>query len=167
MFRSKDLYMKNIYDSNGKKLGISKSIYIDFYRGQVIGIGFNNYKMKGKRNYVDVNDIILLEDNDILVKSVGKGSGLKFSDIKDLEVIDKLGNSKGIVEDILIEKESYKIKGLIVSPGIIDRILRGKEVILINNSVLGEDYILYLGEPNIVFKNIPHEINKNGYVKKA
>ena len=30
MFQSKDLYMKNIYDLNGKKVGTSKEILIDF-----------------------------------------------------------------------------------------------------------------------------------------
>jgi uncharacterized protein YrrD len=159
--------MKNIYDFKGKKLGVSKVIFIDFYSGKVVGLGFNGYTIKGKRNYINVEDIILIEDNDILVSCVTKGEGLKFSDIKDMEVIDKLGNSKGIVEDILIDEDSYKIRGLIVSPGIIDRMLRGKEVVLINNSVLGEDYILYLGEPNIIFRNIPHDIGKNEYVKKA
>lgn len=166
MFRSKDLYMKNIYDFNGKKLGVSKNIYIDFYRGEVLGLGFNSYTLKGKRNFIDVKDIILIDD-EILVNASTKGEGLKFSDIKDMEVIDRLGNSKGVVEDILINEENYKIKGLIVSPSIVDRMLKGKEVILINNSVLGEDYILYLGEPNVVLKNIPHEISKNEYFKKA
>ncbi|MDS0524989.1 PRC-barrel domain-containing protein [Clostridium sp. SHJSY1] len=166
MFRSKDLYMKNIYDFNGKKLGVSRTIYIDFYRGKVLGLGFNSYSVKGKRNFIDVKDIILIDD-DILVKGATKGQGLKFSDIKDMEVIDRLGNSKGVVEDVLINEENFKIQGLIISPSIVDRMLRGKEVILIKNSVLGEDYILYLGEPNVVLKNIPHEISKNEYFKKA
>ena len=119
-----------------------------------------------KNDYVDIKDIIQI-DEEILMKKVSEIKGIRFSDIRDMEVIDRLGNSKGVVEDLLIEEESYDIKGIILNSGIIDTLLKGKEVILINNSVLGEEYILYLGQPNIVFKNIPHEINRNENVKKA
>ncbi|WP_294351360.1 PRC-barrel domain-containing protein [uncultured Clostridium sp.] len=164
MFKSKDLYMKNIYDLNGKKVGTSKEILIDFYTGRVLGLEINTFGFKN--DYVDIKDIIQI-DEEILIKKVSEIKGIRFSDIRDMEVIDRLGNSKGVVEDLLIEEESYDIKGIILNSGIIDTLLKGKEVILINNSVLGEEYILYLGQPNIVFKNIPHEINRNENVKKA
>lgn len=164
MFKSKDLYMKNIYDLNGKKVGTSKEILIDFYTGRVLGLEINTFGFKN--DYVDIKDIIQI-DEEILMKKVSEIKGIRFSDIRDMEVIDRLGNSKGVVEDLLIEEESYDIKGIILNSGIIDTLLKGKEVILINNSVLGEEYILYLGQPNIVFKNIPHEINRNENVKKA
>ena len=164
MFKSKDLYMKNIYDLNGKKVGTSKEILIDFYTGRVLGLEINTFGFKN--DYVDIKDIIQI-DEEILIKKVSEIKGIRFSDIRDMEVIDRLGNSKGVVEDLLIEEESYDIKGIILNSGIIDTLLKGKEVILINNSVLGEEYILYLGQPNIVFKNVPHEINRNENVKKA
>lgn len=164
MFKSKDLYMKNIYDLNGKKVGTSKEILIDFYTGRVLGLEINTFGFKN--DYVDIKDIIQI-DEEILIKKVSKIKGIRFSDIRDMEVIDRLGNSKGVVEDLLIEEDSYDIKGIILNSGIIDTLLKGKEVILINNSVLGEEYILYLGQPNIVFKNVPHEINRNENVKNA
>lgn len=164
MFKSKDLYMKNIYDLNGKKVGTSKEILIDFYTGRVLGLEINTFGFKN--DYVDIKDIIQI-DEEILIKKVSEIKGIRFSDIRDMEVIDRLGNSKGVVEDLLIEEDSYDIKGIILNSGIIDTLLKGKEVILINNSVLGEEYILYLGQPNIVFKNVPHEINRNENVKNA
>lgn len=164
MFKSKDLYMKNIYDLNGKKVGTSKEILIDFYTGRVLGLEINTFGFKN--DYVDIKDIIQI-DEEILINKVSEIKGIRFSDIRDMEVIDRLGNSKGVVEDLLIEEESYDIKGIILNSGIIDTLLKGKEVILINNSVLGEEYILYLGQPNIVFKNVPHEINRNENVKRA
>lgn len=164
MFKSKDLYMKNIYDLNGKKVGTSKEILIDFYTGRVLGLEINTFGLKN--DYVDIKDIIQI-DEEILINKVSEIKGIRFSDIRDMEVIDRLGNSKGVVEDLLIEEESYDIKGIILNSGIIDTLLKGKEVILINNSVLGEEYILYLGQPNIVFKNVPHEINRNENVKRA
>ena len=74
---------------------------------------------------------------------------------------------KGVVEDILIEEESFSIKGLIISSGIIDKIISGREVILINDVILGEDNILFIGASGVVLKNIPHHRAKDEYYKKA
>jgi uncharacterized protein YrrD len=84
-----------------------------------------------------------------------------------MEVIDKDGNIKGELEDILIDEETYKITGLIISGGIIDKIIKGREIILINQSILGEDCILYLGGETIVVKNLPREANSYDNYKKA
>jgi len=164
MIKSKDLYMKSIYDLNGKKIGTSKEIFIDFNKGMVLGLEINTLGFKN--NYVDINDIIQI-DKDILIRKVSEVRGLRFTEIKNMEVKDKCGNSKGVIEDLLIDDDNYNIKGLIVNSGIFDTLIKGKEVILINNSILGEEYILYLGEPNIVFKNIPHELENNENLKKA
>ena len=74
---------------------------------------------------------------------------------------------KDVVEDVLIKEDDYSIKGIVVGAGIIDKLIYGREVILINQSVLGEDCILYLGDSNVVVKNIPHEVKNNEYYKKA
>lgn len=171
MFRIKDLYMKNIYDIKGKKIGLSKEIYIDFYKGEVIGIGIGSYSIRNRNNYVSTTEIINV-DNNILIKKAFKkdfkvDKGLKFSDINDMDVIDRSGNPKGLVEDILIDEESFHIKGLIISSGIIDKILSGREVILMNNAILGEDKILYSGASGVVLKNIPHHRVNHEYYKKA
>ncbi|MGG7176090.1 PRC-barrel domain-containing protein [Clostridium paraputrificum] len=162
MYRSKDFYLKGVYDSRGKKLGIVKDIYIDFYKGEVKGIKVANYALLSKKSYVCIEAIINI-DEDIIVESLIEGEGLKLSEVMGLEVIDKLGNTRGVVEDILIDEENYQIKGLIVSSGIIEKMIRGKEVILINRSILGENYILYLGETGIIVKNIPHEMKNHEY----
>ena len=166
MYRSKDFYLKNIYKKNGKKIGTVKDIYIDFYRGEVKGLKVNSYSIFDKKNYVKIEDIISL-DEDIIVDNAIEGNGLKLSEIKGLDVVDKSGSLRGVVEDILIDENEFKIKGLVISTGIIEKMIKGKEVILINRSVLGDDYILYLGDPNVVMKNIPHEITNYECIKKA
>lgn len=162
MYRSKDFYLKGVYDLRGKKLGIVKDVYIDFYKREVKGIKVANYSLLSKKNYVCIEGIINF-DEDIIVETLVEGDGLRLSEVMGLEVIDKLGSTKGVVEDILIDEESYEIKGLIVSSGIIEKMIRGKEVILINRSILGEDCILYLGEIGVVVKNIPHEVKNHEY----
>ena len=84
-----------------------------------------------------------------------------------MEVINRYGTIKGVVEDVLIKEDDYSIKGIIVGAGIIDKLIYGREVILINQSILGEDCILYLGDSNVIVKNIPREVNNNEYYKKA
>ena len=167
MFRIKDLYMKNVCDIKGNKIGLSKEIYIDFFRGEVTGIGIGSYSIKNRNNYISTKDIVNVDNSILTMKAFKKEGGLKFSDIKDMDVIDKAGNPKGLVEDILIEEESFCIKGLIISSGIINKIISGREVILMNSAILGEDKILYLGASGVVLKNIPHHSVKYEYDKKA
>lgn len=166
MFRSKDFYLKNIYNLKGNRMGRTKDIFIDFSRGQVVGIKVSNFTLKGKKNYLDVKKIMSF-DEDILVTELENKEGLKFSDIKNMEVIDKAGNVRGELEDLIIDDKTFKITGLIISGGIIDKIIKGKEIILINQSILGEDYILYLGDDTVVVKNIPREASFYDNYKKA
>ena len=98
MFRSKDFYLKNIYNLKGNRMGRTKDIFIDFSRGQVVGIKVSNFTLKGKKNYLDVKKIMSF-DEDILVTELENKEGLKFSDIKNMEVIDKAGNVRGELED--------------------------------------------------------------------
>ena len=49
-------------------------------------------------------DKILNIDDDILVKECSKGEGLKLTEIIGMEVINKYGTIKGVVEDILIKR---------------------------------------------------------------
>jgi len=167
MFRIKDLYMKNVYDLNGKRLGLSKEIYINFNRGEVLGLGIGNYSIRNRNNYIFTKDIVNVDTNILARNSIKRDGGLKFSDIRDLDVIDKDGNPKGAVEDMLIEEESFSIKGLIISSGLIDKIISGREVVLINDVILGEDKILFLGGTGVVLKNIPHHKAKDEDYKKA
>lgn len=166
MYRIKDFFYKTVYDINGKKLGSVRDIYIDFYKGEVKGLLIGGYSLKAKNNYIPITEVIDIDD-DILVTSSIKGEGLKISEVLGMEVVDRYGSIKGMVEDFLISSDSFLIKGIIISAGIIDKLIYGREIILINKSILGEDYILYLGDPNVIVKNIPHEVSKNEYYKKA
>lgn len=66
----------------------------------------------------------------------------------------------GVVEDILVELESFSIKGLVVSTGFIDKILKGKHVILIKETILGEHNILFYGNEKLCLKSVPHNFIK-------
>lgn len=42
MLKSKDFYMKSVYDVNSKKIGIVEDIFINFYEGKVIGLDISS-----------------------------------------------------------------------------------------------------------------------------
>lgn len=160
MLKSKDFYMKSVYDVNGKKIGIVEDIFINFYEGKVIGIDISSYSLLSKKNFVKYEDIISI-DEEIIVRSSIKYNGIKLKDIKGMEIIDLNGNIKGTVEDLIIRESDFSIKGLLISTGVIDKLLKGKQILLINQCILGEEYILYTGKDNMTLKVMPRKVKNN------
>ncbi|MBW6409835.1 PRC-barrel domain-containing protein [Clostridium weizhouense] len=165
MFKTKDFYLKKVYDINGKKIGVIQDIYIDFYDEQIVGFEISNLAFFSKKNYISIDDVIEIGE-DVVVNNLEIGSGLKFRDIKDMDVVDTGSTVKGVVEDLLICEKDYSIKAIVVTSGLIDKMIRGKEIILLNECILGEDYILYTGKRGISFKTMPHNMNNYEAVKK-
>lgn len=161
MYRSRDFFMKKIFDLKGDKLGMVKDLFINYNIGKVEGFKISNYSFMNKKNYISVDDIVDI-NNQIIVKKAKKGDGLSLSDIKNMDVIDTEGNLKGTVEDVLIDIKTYEIKALVVYSGMIDKFIKGKEIILINRTILGEDYILFMENKSISMVNIPN-IKNNAY----
>ena len=65
---------------------------------------------------------------------------------------------KGVLEDLIIDKETLSIKGMIMSSGIIDTMFKGKEIILASGCILCEKFILYKGKEYIKLKTLPHNL---------
>jgi len=166
MFKTRDFYFKKVYDIKGKKIGIVEDLYIDFYLGKVIGFKISNKMLFSKKNYVDMEDIIDIGE-DMIITSIRKGEGLTFKEIKYMEIMDMLSNIKGVLEDIIIDIQDYSIKAIVISSGLIDKMIKGKEIIILNRCVLGEKYILYTGNEGISFKSMPHNMDNYNATKKA
>lgn len=166
MFKTRDFYLKKVYSVEGKKIGVIEDLYIDFYYGKVIGFEVSNHSLFSKKNYVNIGDVIDIGD-DMIISSINRGAGLKFKQIKDMDIIDTLGNVKGVLEDLIIDTQDYSIKGIVITSGLLDKMIKGKEIILINRCILGEKYILYTGNDGILFKSMPHNMEKQNAVKKA
>lgn len=166
MFKTRDFYFKKVYDIKGKKIGIIEDIYIDFYLGKVTGFKVSSSILFSKKNYVDMEEIIDIGE-DMIINSIRKGSGLAFKELKYMEIIDKLSNVKGVLEDIIIDIKDYSIKAIVISSGLIDKMIKGKQIILLNKCILGEKYILYTGSEGILFKSMPHNMEGYNAIKKA
>ncbi len=102
MIRTKDFYLKKIYNLDGKKIGTVKDIYINFYEKKLEGFEVSNTTFFSKKNYISIDDVIDVGE-DIVAKDLKSGNGLKFKDIKDLDVMDTHSKLKGAVEDLLID----------------------------------------------------------------
>ena len=166
MFKTRDFYFKKVYNINGKKIGIIEDLYIDFYLGKVVGFKVSNSILFSKNNYVDMQDIIDIGE-DVIINSIRKGEGLTFKEIKYMEIIDTLSNIKGVLEDIIIDIQDYSIKAIVISSGLIDKMIKGKQIILLNRCILGEKYILYTGNEGVLFKSMPHNMENYNATKKA
>lgn len=166
MFKTRDFYFKKVYNIKGKKIGMIDDLYIDFYLGKVLGFKVSNSMLFSKNNYVDIEDIIDIGE-DIIINSIKKGEGLTFKEIKYMEVIDTLSNVKGVLEDIVIDIQDYSIKAIVISSGLVDKMIKGKQIILLNRCILGEKYILYTGNEGILFKSMPHNMDRSNATKKA
>jgi uncharacterized protein YrrD len=166
LFKTRDFYFKKVFNIKGKKIGIIEDLYIDFYLGKIIGFKVANSSLFSKNNYVDMEDIIDIGE-DMIVDSIKKGDGLTFKEIKYMEIMDTLGNVKGVLEDLIIDIKDYSIKAMVISSGLIDKMIKGKQIILLNGCILGEEYILYTGNEGISFKSLPHSMEKYNGTKKA
>ena len=166
MLKSKDFYLKNIYSNEGRKIGVVEDIYMDFYHGKIVGFKSSATGIFSRSNYIDINDVIDIGE-DVIVYEGKKGSGLGLKAIKNMKIIDSNGSIKGVLEDIIIEDYSYTIKGIVISSGLIDRLVKGKEVLLIDECILGDQYILYTGKNNVLFKTMPHNMEEKNEYSKA
>jgi len=166
MFKTRDFYFKKVYNIKGKKVGIIEDLYIDFFLGKVVGFKVSNSSFFSKNNYIDMQDIIDIGE-DVIIDSMRKGTGLTFKELKYMEIIDKLSNVKGVLEDIIIDIRDYSIKAIVISSGLIDKMIKGKQIILLNRCILGGEYILYTGDEGILFKSMPHNMENYNAIKKA
>jgi len=159
MIKTKDFYLLKVYDITGKYLGIVDDIYINFYKGKIEGFFISNYMFFRKKDFIQSNDIISLQEV-IIVKKLSSREGISFKSIKDIEIKDKNKRVKGVLEDLIIEKEGLYIRGLVMSSGIFDKIIKGKEILLLKDCILGEEFILYHGNAELRLKSVPKR-NKN------
>lgn len=156
MLKIKDFYLLRVYDIRGKYLGVVDDIYINFDKGLIQGFLISNYLLFSKRNFIKINDIVSIEDV-MIIKELSKKEGISFKTIKDIDVKDKNNIIKGVLEDLIIEEKDFSIKGLIISSGIFDRIIKGKEILLPKDCVLGEDFILYFGCDVVKLQSMPRK----------
>lgn len=161
MFRIKDFTMMDVVYVSGKKVGFIKDVILNFNSGKVIGFSVSPYNLFIKSVTVLKEDILAFNEI-MIVKDTCKASYLNFKEYKNMEVVDRCGNLIGMLEDIIFDN-NFKIKGVLISGGIIRKLFEGKKVALINEIIVGEDSILLVKELNkFDFVSIPHSLRGVG-----
>lgn len=158
IYRSRDFYMMEVKDVQGKKLGFINEIDINFNKACIVGFILSSYNIFQREVKVLIEDVIIFNEI-MIVKKISKKKALGLNIIKGMEVIDKENNILGMVEDIVFEAINFKIKGLIISSGIVKDFISGKRILLLKDLILGDSSILSISEDkNLEFFSKPHKI---------
>lgn len=166
MFKWRDFYLMKVYNSKNKYIGVVEDISIDFNKGIIEGFTISPASIIKKHTFVS-RDAIVSIDKVLRVRETSKFKGLKFKEIKFIDIINENKKLIGVLEDLIIDKEHFSIKGLIISSGIFDKMFKGKEIITLKHCVLYDNYILYNGNERIKLKTLPHNLGGSKDVSKA
>ena len=166
MFKWRDFYLMKVYDSKNKYIGVVEDVSIDFNKGIIEGFTISPASIIKKHTFVS-SDTIVSIDKVMRIKETSKFKGLKFKEIKFIDIINANNKLIGVLEDLIIDKEEFSIKGLIISSGIFDKMFKGKEIITLKHCILCDDYILYNGNERIKLKTLPHNLGGSKDVSKA
>lgn len=155
MYRIKDLKYLEVFNTEGKKLGEVEDVGIDYYKARVTGF-FIPRSILRKDNFIKIEDVITIGDS-IIANKTCLYKGIKFDEVKGLDIIDRYNKMIGVVEEMLID-ESFFIRALITSRGFFKKFKDGKNLILLKETMLGEHSVLYFSENKIDFVSLAHSI---------
>lgn len=160
MYRSKEFILMNVENSSGKKLGVIKDILLNFKELKLTGFVLSTYSIFSKDEIINTKDIITFNDF-MIINRIGNKDGVPLSKIKNLDVIDVCGNTIGVVEDVLFCIETFKIKALVVSTGMIKNLFYGKRIILPSDFIIGNDSVVYYPKnKNVTMISKIHAVGK-------
>ena len=166
MFKWRDFYLMKVYNSKNKYIGVVEDVSIDFNRGIIEGFTISPASIIKKHTFVS-SDAVVSIDKVMRIRETSKFKGLKFKEIKLIDILNANNKLIGVLEDLIIDKEEFSIKGLIISSGIFDKMFKGKEIITLKHCILCDDYILYNGNDHIKLKTLPHNLGGSKDVSKA
>lgn len=158
MYKVRDFKYLNVYNEKGKKLGIVKDVAIDYNKKVIDGFIIST-KIFSKKNYVKKEDIVAMGES-IISKKISTYNGIKFGDIKGIEIINKNGILLGTLDEFLINERDFSIKCLIASTGSFCKFITGKKLFLLENTILGDKNILCYEREDINFKLMPYKFRK-------
>lgn len=160
MYRSKEFILMNVENNRGKKLGVIKDLLLNFKDLRLTGFVLSTYSIFKKDGIINTKDIIAFNEF-MIINKLGIRDGVPLSKIKNLDVIDICGNTIGVVEDFLFCVETFKIKALVVSTGMIKNLFYGKRIILPTDFIVGNDSVIYYPKnKNITMTSKIHTIGK-------
>lgn len=158
MYRMRNFIFIKVVGSSGKNLGFVGDIILDFNSRLIKGFTVVSNNILKKDTNVYIQDTLSIEP--ILIASkLSSIDGLKFNDIRSMDVVDDCGDIIGRIEDIIFYERDFSIKAFVISQGLIYDIFYGRKIIPIQNLILGDKNILYRDNKICKWR----EKNNNGY----
>lgn len=135
MLTTRELY-DNIVLLNkcNNDVGKIEDFIIDFYKARVKGIIIKDYNKRFR--YISISYITDDNKNNVEACNMDSIEGMRFSDILNMQVVDKKGIKIGIIEEAILD-ERYNIKAIVV-----DNEDMEKEIMLFKDLVLGDNFIM-------------------------
>lgn len=161
MFKSKDFSLMEVIHIKNSRIGFIKDMLLDFNDKKILGFEISCYDFLNRKLNVMKEDIITFENSMVINNTCQKNNHLCFKDIKGTDIWDIHGNMMGMLEDIIFEENSFKIYGVILSSGMLNNYLKGKQILLAEELILGDNCILCSGCSRLSFSSKPHKISLN------
>lgn len=166
MFKWRDFYLMKVCNTRGKTLGIISDIYINIANITIDGFAISPTGLFKRKNFISIKSVISIEDGIMVANEAEKFNGTKFKSIKYIDVINDEDITIGVLDDLIIAKKALEIKGLILSSGIFDSMIKGKEIINVKHCKICDGYIKYSGNDSVKVKTLPHSLGVIKDVKK-
>jgi len=143
MYRYRDFKLMNVCDITGKKLGFINDLILNFQQEEISGFGLYSHRLFNNNITISSEDVVCF-DKCMIVKKVTKikNEYLNFKEICNCDIVNEKGQIIGLAQDILIDENTFKIKGIVVSKGIVNDFICGKKIILIDQLCFGDRNIL-------------------------
>ncbi len=158
MLKTRDFYLMKVYDVSGKYIGVIDDVCLDFYNSHINGFLISSISFLKKHNYIDSKNVVSIEECMIIKGPLEIFNGLRFKEIKYMDIVDKCNTMIGVLEELIIEKNTFNIKGIIISSGVFDKMIKGKEILVAKSCILCERYIIYIGSNTVKVKTLPHNM---------
>ena len=141
-----------ISQSKGEIIGEVDDILFDQLNGEIKIIVIKNKERlytTVKNLYTIGDDLIVIKDSNLLFKYDGSNieSYVSINNKKDTligeQVITSDGKEVGMVKDMIVDESKYKMAGYELSGGIFNDLLKGRNILPIENKIVkGEDAVI-------------------------
>ncbi|SHJ44664.1 Uncharacterized protein YrrD, contains PRC-barrel domain [Hathewaya proteolytica DSM 3090] len=160
MYSNRDFIGKKITDRQGRKMGTVEDLLLDVKHGLVCGFKIRESSMRRRYTSLHLRDILYI-GNTMIADRFSSENFFCFEGLRTMEIINLSGDILGSVESILFCREDFKIKGFLVSEGLLRNYIKGKRIILLSHLIIGENNILYTGDNNYCCYSKIHGVEKN------
>lgn len=156
MYYKKDIIGKKIRIRDLNLDSEIKEIFIDLNKKIISGYEVKCH-LKFKRKFISTDGLTIIDGN-IFSNNFSEKRGVSLSQILGLDIFDKVGCLKGDAKDIIVDKDYKSIRGLISNEGIVNKILYGYKIYLINDIEFEKDKITCCVNKTVCMNSIFHGI---------